>query len=260
MKSRKGLSKKPRILDGSDEVIFSSLPNQVLANLRYSGSENALVWNLIYPLAKPAIPLKSLMNLPPLWGTVELGLADEALDLEPYYWGYSIGGRPLSALEAVLERIDGKGPKTAVDLFLVGEKDIVLVEAKHLGGLGRCSRYARHRCPEIHPMQEAGEQSCRYWQPGEQEFRLHLEFEDRPRPGDPSPVCNRHYQLARTLLVGMSLAKELELTPHLWLILPRNRWRIFEKTWLDFTERVRDEHLWRRLRVLAWEDVQSLSQ
>jgi len=247
-------------LDGSGETVFSALPNQVLANLRHSGSENALVWNLIYPLAKPTINFASLMTLTPLWGTVELDFENEALELEPYYWGFNILGEPLFALDSTLERIDGSGPKTEVDLFLVGKTDIVLVEAKHLSGLGRCSRYAQHRCPEIYLSEEDRMQSCRYWQSGEQAFGQHLELGSRPKPGDPSPACNRHYQLARTLLVGITLAKELRLNPHLWLILPRKRWRNMEKTWLDFAERVRDECLWRQMRVLAWEDVQSLSE
>jgi hypothetical protein len=260
MDSIRDFSSKSRILNGSGEAIFSALPNQVLANLRHSGSENALVWNLIYPLAKPTINLTPLMALAPLWGTLDLNLTNKILELEPYYWGFNIDGEPLPALASILERIDGSGPKTEIDLFLAGKTDIVLIEAKHLSGLGRCSRYAKHRCPQIHLSEEDRTRSCRYWQPGEQAFGLHLEFGSRPMPGDHSPACSRHYQLARTLLVGAALAKELGLHFHLWLILPRSRWRSMEKTWIDFAERVRDECLWRNMRVLAWEDVQSLSQ
>jgi hypothetical protein len=60
------------------------------------------------------------------------------------------------------------------------------------------------------------------------------------------------------LLVGTSLATRLRLQLHLWLIVPRGRWRSFEKDWLDFSDRVRDDKLWRRLRVIAWEDVREL--
>lgn len=253
--ARRRISNHQKILVGSEEHVFSALPNQVLANLRHSNSESALLWNLIYPLTQPTLALKSLMAIPPLWGTADPDFRDESI--EAYFWGFNLSGERLAVLDEVLQRIDGSGPKTEIDLFLLGNMDLVLVEAKHLSGLGRCARYARRRCPEIHIKEGDLREECRYWQAGEQAFNSHLEFGSRPSAGQPSPPCNRHYQMARTLLVGVTLAKELGLRPHLWLILPRQQWRTLEKTWLDFADRVRDDRLWRCLRVFAWEDLQS---
>lgn len=192
-----------------------------------------------------------------MWGTSGL---PETIDdkLIPYFWGYSIDGDRLHHLDEVLDEIDGPGLKTEVDLFLLGERNLVLVEAKHIGGLGRCKRYAHHNCPEIHSAVEEMVDVCRYWEDDAASFRVHLEFGPRPEHGEESPPCHRHYQLARTLLVGISLAMRLNLQFHLWLIIPRERWRSFERDWLDFSDRVRDHELWRRLRVIAWEGVREL--
>ena len=86
-----------------------------------------------------------------------------------------------------------------------------------------------------------------------------LEMGDRPTPGSVSPPCNQHYQLARTLLVGSALARELNLELHMWLVTTRRGWRSFERSWLDFVGRIRDDNLWRRLRVLTWEDLDRLT-
>jgi hypothetical protein len=156
-----------------------------------------------------------------------------------------------------LRKIDGKGPFTEVDLFLRGEHILIAVEAKHFGGLGRCARFGCERCPEVH---ENGENDpCRYWEVGEQKFQNLIDFGDRPTLEDPSPPCNQHYQLARTMLVGHALAKELRLNFGLWLLVTRTRWRSSEKDWLDFVKRIRDDELWRRMRVIAWEDLRQLS-
>ncbi len=247
-----------RILSGSDEPIFNVLPQRVLANLRSPTSENALLWNLIYPLTQPTISIAKLISLRPLWGTSDLSeTVDE--ELEPYFWGYSIDGDRLLSLDEVLEEVDGPGLKTEVDLFLLGKRNVVLVEAKHFGGLGRCKRYAQLHCPEVHRAAEELEDVCRYWEDSFASFRDHLEFGPRPEPGEGIPPCYRHYQLARTLLVGVSLSTRLQLQLHLWLVVPRGRWRSFEKEWLDFTDRVRDDELWRRLRVIAWQDIRKLA-
>ncbi|UCF59678.1 MAG: hypothetical protein JSV37_07865 [Anaerolineaceae bacterium] len=260
MSPKKERVKRPspkRILSGSDEPIFNVLPERVLANLRSPASENALLWNLIYPLAQPNINITKLLKLRPMWGTLELPETFED-ELKPYFWGYSIDGDRLMSLDEVLVEVDGPGLKTEVDLFLLGERNVVLVEAKHIGGLGRCKRYAQHRCPEIHRATEEPEEICRYWNAEAVPFTSYLEFGPRPEPGEEIPPCHRHYQLARTLLVGRSLATRLRLQLHLWLVVPRGRWRSFEKDWLDFSDRVRDDKLWRRLRVIAWEDVREL--
>ncbi|OGO19483.1 MAG: hypothetical protein A2Z14_12230 [Chloroflexi bacterium RBG_16_48_8] len=244
---------KSKILFGDHEPIFSKLPSNVSANLRYRGSENALLWNMIYPMAQPTLPMKSLLAVSPQWGTVKLDLEDDRL--EPYFWGYSISGERLPGLDRILERIDGTGPKTEVDLFLFGKANLIVVEAKHLSQLGRCSRYSKKRCPEIHGETIPERLPCRYWESGEHEFRRLLDFGDRPRQGNPSPPCNQHYQLARTTLVGDTLAKEYQLDFSLWLLIAKTKWRSIERTWLDFTGRIRQDDLWRRMRVIAWEDI-----
>jgi hypothetical protein len=44
------------------------------------------------------------------------------------------------------------------------------------------------------------------------------------------------------------------------MVIPQASWTKLEPVWLDFADRVRDEDLWRRLRVLAWEDLLSLAR
>ena len=61
-------------------------------------------------------------------------------------------------------------------------------------------------------------------------------------------------------MVGISLAERLGLTMHLWLVTPSEAWPHLERGWLDFAGRVRDEVLWRRLRVLPWEEIQAISR
>jgi hypothetical protein len=247
-----------RILAGEEEPIFAALPERVLYNLRHPRSENALVWNLVYPLARPRLSLGSLLALRPLCGTPALSATED--DLEPYFWGYSIQGSCLTALNASLELLDGSGPQTEVDLFLLGSETLVLVEAKHGGTPGRCSRYEKGRCPEMHPENVPPGGTCRYWELEGSRFDQLLDFGPRPAPGDDRPPCAVHYQLARTLLLGKMLAGRLGRRPHLWLIVPVGRWPGLQTAWLDFAERVRDEELWRRLRVLAWEDLRGLSE
>ncbi len=238
------------------EPIFDVLPESVLANFHTPRSENALVWNFIYPLAQPVISFRSLIQIRPLWGVVTQP-EDDAL--RPYFWGFDVLGERLPGLDDVLAVVNGEGPQTEVDLFLMGKATLILIEAKHLSALGRCSRYAAGRCPEIHSDPSGLEAECRYWSLADATFSAELEFGERPQPEGESPSCDRHYQLARTLLVGRRLSKVLGKEFHLWMMIPRRRWSAFEKRWLDFTERVRDDELWRRMRVLAWEDVDRMS-
>ncbi|MGD2254092.1 MAG: hypothetical protein PVF70_14375 [Anaerolineales bacterium] len=245
-----------RLLVGQEERIFDVLPQSVLANLYHAASENALLWNLIYPLAQPTLSLAALLSLRPLWGTAALQ-ADED-DLRPYYWGYSVDGERLPGLDQALDSVDGPGPRTEVDLFLVGETNLVLVEAKHMSGPGRCSRYGSGRCPEVHVEEVGAQESCRYWELPSSRFDRLLELGERPQPDDTAPPCNRHYQLARTLTLGATLAAEHGLDLHLWMITPRSRWASLQKSWLDFAERVREDSVWRRMRVLSWETIAGL--
>jgi hypothetical protein len=243
-------------MHGESEPIFSALPERVLGNLRYPGSENALVWNMVYPLASPELSLTSILALNPLWGTPTLQLPEDKLI--PYFWGYSVDGQFLPELKNILDEIDGPGLQSEVDLFLVGENNLILAEAKHLSTMGRCSRFSNGRCPEVHPQRFQTASACRYWEHGEQNFSRQLLFGNRPAPGGKNIPCNRHYQLGRTLLVGRALAARLKLDLHVWLLIPRSRWRAIQKPWMDFCDRVKDEALWRRMRVISWEDVQSI--
>lgn len=252
---RSTVPKLDGILAGSEEPVFRVLPQRVLRDMQRSDSESALLWNLIYQRAQPTLAAQELLSLPPLWGSRVDPLSD---DLLPYYWGFSQMGARLPRLDHVLDIVDGPGPKTEVDLFLLGESELVLVEAKHMAGLGRCARYSSGKCPEIHT--ESGEDGCRYWTSQESLFSNMLDFGIKPEPDDLAPLCDRHYQLGRTALVGSELAKELNRRLHLWLILPRSRWGALQRDWIDFSDRIGDDSLWRRLRVLAWEDVISLAK
>jgi len=242
-------------LEGIEEPIFDALPQRVLDNLRHPASENALVWNLIYPLATPRISMAALLALRPLWGTPALEAEDDLL--RPYFWGYEISGQGLQGLDQALDCIDGPGPRTEVDMLLVGKHNLVLVEAKNRSGLGRCSRYQKGRCPELQQDVTDGD-ACRYWDTPGALFCDMLELGARPVHDGPTPACSTHYQLARTLLVGSKLASATNKLLYLWMIVPRRRWGSLQRTWQDFCDRVRDDALWGRLRVLAWEDVQNL--
>lgn len=242
-----------RLLAGSSEPIFTVLPERVLANLRRQGSENALVWNMVYPRARPTLLLREWLAVPPLWGTAKLEAAEDVLT--PFFWGYSVDGRRLEGLDECLDRLDGPGQQTEVDLFLLGASTLVLVEAKHLTAAGRCKRHASHRCPEVHPEGVGTGEPCRYWDVPGIRFSGALDFGPRPAPGGKTPPCARHYQMGRTLMLGLLLAERLSRVLNLWLMMPRQRWRGLQTTWLDFADRVRDPQLWRRLRVLAWEDI-----
>lgn len=247
-----------RILHGIDEPIFTVLPQSVLSNVRYPDSENALLWNLIYPLAQPTLNLADLLRIRPLWGTAWPDSIPED-DLWPYFWGYSVAGERMPFLDQVLDMVDSNGPQTEIDLLLLGRDNLVVVEVKNLSRLGRCSRYSKRRCPEIHEQDQAVRAACRYWEVEQARFDCLLDFGERPESGENSPPCNRHYQLGRTMLVGWKLAQQMQLDFHLWFVLPRTNWASLERTWLDFTDRVRDDLLWRRLRVMAWEDIRSSS-
>ena len=252
---RSNVPKLDGILTGSDEPVFRVLPQRVMDDMKRPRSESALVWNSIYPRAQPTLSLAELLRLRPLWGSSLDPIVD---NLIPYYWGFDQVGSRLPQLDLVLDKIDGPGPKTEVDLFLFGEHELVLVEAKHMSGLGRCGRYASGRCPEIHLDPSAG--GCQYWTSDESMFTNMMDFGVKPEPEDPPPPCNRHYQLGRTALVGGALSAQLERRLHLWLIIPRSRWGAIKRDWIDFTDRVTDDQFWKRLRVLAWEDVISLGK
>lgn len=251
------MPKPSRLWAGSDEPIFGVLPGTVLDNFYNPHAENALLWNLIYPRAQPTLPLVELLGRVPLWGTPYPEELKEERPL-PYYWGFGQDGSRLAELDDVLIHVDGPGPKTEIDLLLRGQRLLIAVEAKRNGDFGRCARYVGGRCPEVHGSGEGGDAVCRYWEPGAAQFVAQLIMGARPGPETLNPACNLHYQLARTLLIGKSLAVRLGLQFALWVFLPRKRWRALEKTWLDFTERVRDDQLWRMMRVLSWEQVEQI--
>jgi hypothetical protein len=244
----------PRILHGSAEPVFGVLPETVLANLRRPSSENALLWNLIYPRARPSLSLKNLLSLRPMWGTAVLEADDDALT--PYFWGFAADGHRLPALAETLEAVDGAGPSTEVDLYLLGKRNLIVIEAKRGSGLGRCGRYEQGVCPHLNPGSEA-EASCRYWDLPAARFDGPLSWTGPPVPGD-RPACAVHYQLGRTLLVGRHLAQRLDRRLHLWLLAPSSAWSRLQSSWLDFAGAVRQPELWRRLRVLSWESIAQL--
>jgi hypothetical protein len=244
-----------RILSGGEERIFSVLPPRVLENLRNQASENALLWNLIYPLARPDLSLAGFLSLRPLWGTAWSGEDS----LKPYFWGFGLDGEPLEDLQGAVKTLGGGESTIEADLVLVGAANVVVVEAKHLGNPGRCGRYARGRCPEVHVENVPPGATCRYWEVAEASFSSALDFGPRPTPQVERPPCSAHYQLGRTLLLAAALGARLGLAPHLWLIVPTTRWRRLEAGWLDFAERVRNPEMWRRLRVLDWEAVRGSS-
>lgn len=247
------------ILVGSREPIFRVLPAGVLANMALESSENALLWNLFYPLARPTLELRDLLAVRPLWGTA-LSSDDFGDRLTPYFWGYGIEGDRLEELDIALDSVDGAGPRTEVDLYLRGSRNLVVIEAKNLAVPGRCSRYAAGRCPEIHRDESDLQTGCRYWELDGARFDSALSFGERPVPGSESPACDRHYQLSRTLLVGITLAGRLGLALHMWLVTPSRSWPGHERRWVDFVGRVRDESHWRRMRVIAWEEIQAMSR
>jgi hypothetical protein len=246
----------PRILVGSDEPFFSRLPATIADNLRRPGSESALLWNLIYPLAQPAISLRRLLHAPVLWGVPTLELEED--QLQPYFWGRGINGRPLPGLDGALQAVDGAGPQTEIDLLLVGQRHLIAVEAKHLADFGICRRYQHERCPEIHADVQDAFRPCRYWEPGAGYFSARLDVGERPVPGTAQPPCWRHYQLARTLLAGSELAGRLDRHLSLWAFVPRRRWPALQSDWLDFVDRLIDADLWRRARVISWEAINAL--
>jgi len=240
------------ILAGADEAIFSVLPQEVLAQMRRAGSESAVVWDTFYPTAHAGISLLAWTAIRPLWGTAVEPQDDDVLI--PYFWGRRVDGDTLPGLSTAAEVVAGREDRLEVDLFLRGERHLIAVEAKTEGEPGRCSRYEAGRCPEVH----GGSEPCRYWEAGVR-FADYLEFGERPTPlSAERPPCARHYQLARTLLMARHLGRENGLEPHVCLLVPRRGWPSLRSEWQDFAERVKDEDLWRRLRVIAWEDLGGL--
>jgi hypothetical protein len=252
MKPRRKTPLPRAILAGELEGAFDRLPETVIANLRRPHSENARLWNSFYPRPGDALRLSSLSDVKPLWGSGAGTFTDESL--EPHFWGFSVAGEPLPGLEQVLDEVDGPGPRTEIDLVLLGRSNLIVIEAKNLSTLGRCGRHQRRVCPEVHVSADHWLDHCRYWDVPAARFDRLLDLGPRPGPGVPAPACARHYQLARTLVVGDALARRQALRLHVWVLLPHERWPTHERTWLDFAERVRDGELWRRLRVVAWDD------
>lgn len=243
-----------RLLAGQGEPIFAALPESVLQNLWNPTSETALLWNLLYPLTQAQLHLEELLRLRPIWGSA-MGQV-EPDSLTPYFWGFDLAGRAMPGLEQATDRVDGMAPQAEVDLYLLGARNLVLVEAKHLSGPGRCARYAAGRCPEIH---RPWDDSCRYWEAGPAAFSAALDFGERPTPEAPAPPCSRHYQLGRLLLIGLQLAALLERKLHFWLLLPKARWGAIAADWLDFVGRVADRETWNCLRVISWEQIRWLA-
>lgn len=240
------------VLSGQDEAIFRVLSEEVVRNMRM-GSESAAVWNAFYPFADGGIEAESWFRLPRLWGTETLEA--EADVLTPYFWGFRMDGIPMPGLGDAVETIAGREDRLEVDLFLLGSQSLVGVEAKLGSDPGRCGRYETGKCPEVHVVGAP----CRYWEDGASRFSNLLVIGERPRPEDElRPPCSTHYQLARTLVLTQSMADSRGIAAHVCLLVPRSRWSGLQATWLDFVERILDDGLWQRLRVIAWEDLEIL--
>ena len=93
-------------------------------------------------------------------------------------WGYEIwedGAAVWEPLREVLSAVenyrDGKpeGQKTEPDVIVVSGRSLVVAECKRRSVLGRCSRFADERCPEIH-IARRKRPYCQYWMRGLQEL------------------------------------------------------------------------------------------
>ncbi len=243
------------IVAGEREVIFQYLPEEVRLNMLRRGSESAALWNAFYPFAHEGVSLLAWQHLRPLWGSASATGEDDRLI--PYFWGLHADGSRLEDLAATASSIGGREDRLEIDLLLLGDRNLVAVEAKVGGEAGRCGRYYAGRCPEVH----GGGGTCRYWEEGAASFDQALDFGVRPtQDQEGPPPCATHYQLARTLLGVEHLARRKSLVPHLALLIPQRRWPALRAGWQDFAERVRDEAQWRRLRVMAWEDLEGLKR
>jgi len=242
------------LLSGEREPIFSYLPEEVQRNMQRPDSESALVWEGFYPFAHSGISFRDWSAIRPLWGSPIPSESDDRLI--PYFWGLRVDATPLEGMAEAAHAIAGREDRLEVDLYLKGDRVLVAIEAKTDGAAAGCGRYEAGRCPEIH----GGQAPCRYWE-GQETFHRSLDFGGRPEMGaEESPPCARHYQLARTLLIVEHLGRASGLEPHLCLLIPRRRWPSLRAAWEDFAERVRDDGQWKRLRVVAWEDLQSLGR
>lgn len=248
---RSGAPRPSGVLAGEGERIFSFLPEEVVRNMK-AGSESAAVWNAFYPFASRGLSAQAWFEVPRRWGSMLPPIEDDTLT--PFFWGWNVQGEPLPGLAEAAESIAGRQDRLEVDLFLRGARTLVAIEAKVGAAPGRCGRYDGGRCPEVHGAGGA----CRYWEDGPQRFAEAMDFGQRPGPGEESPPCAIHYQLARTLLLVQRLAAADHQVPYLCLLVPGRQWSSLMASWLDFAGRVRDEAMWRRLRVLAWEDLKSL--
>ncbi len=181
------------ILAGEQEGAFDRLPETVIANLRRPHSENALLWNTFYPQPGGSIRLESLLAIKPLWGTCLEAPTEEAL--EPYFWGFNAGGQALPGLEQALDEVDGPGPRTEIDLLLLGPSSLIVIEAKNLSTLGRCGRHQRRVCPDVHLSADRWLEQCRYWEvPPRASIGSSTSVLVRA-PVRLVPACARHYQL-----------------------------------------------------------------
>ena len=240
------------ILSGEREPVFAYLPEEVQRNMQRRDSESVLVWGAFYPFAYSGISFKDWTAIRPLWGSPIPSETDDRL--LPYFWGLRVDATPLEGLAEAALAIAGREDRLEVDLYLKGERNLVAIEAKVEGEPGLCGRYQAGRCPEVH----GGDAPCRYWEGGVP-FSASMDFGSRPlRGSEERPPCALHYQMARTLLMAERLGRASGRAAHVCLLVPRRRWPAMRGPWQDFAERVRDDGNWGRLRVVAWEDLQSL--
>ncbi len=243
------------ILAGEQEGAFDHLPETVIANLRRPHSENARLWNTFYPRPGDGLRLEQLLSITPLWGSApDAGNADR---LEPYFWGVHPSGRELEGLSEALDEVDGPGPRTEIDLLLRGTSNLVVIEARtsaRSAGAGGISARCAPRSISRRSTGSTAAGTGRCLRPGSIVCSI----------SGPDQVPVRRPRRARGTISwhapswwGMRWRGRTQLRLHVWVLVPRNRWPALERTWLDFVEGVRDPDLWRRLRVVAWDQVRS---
>lgn len=237
-------------------------PKRTKKKLQSAHGEDVRTWNTIYGrwalrsrLADLGL-VQSLDGAPP--ATISGAIA-------PYFWGFHPGGGRLGGLDETLAAMEnyrdgrGEGQKTEFDVLLVGREDLVCIEAKNEAEFGRCSRYDGKECPELH-LTGRKRDYCQYWHADRPaSIPDLLTFGDRPTaaPDAAEPLCARHYQLMRNLVVGQALADRLCLRLHAWAVIQAGSWNHCGGRWSEFKASVRNLELHARLRIVTWEALEA---
>ena len=199
--------------------VYDLLPQRTQTKILSPVSEDKLTWDCFFGLlraGKLGSLLASVLKIP----------GENLEDARLVLWGYEIredGAAVWEPLREVLSAVenyrDGKpeGQKTEPDVIVVSGRFLVVAECKRRSVLGRCSRFADERCPEIH-IARRKRPYCQYWTCGLQEL---VTF-SKPVPATSAPDCNQYYQLLRNYLIGDRLAAVLGLPLHLIVVKAAN--------------------------------------